>query len=269
MTRNDPAGSTANDYENGPSPDVADDAFATVGDVVRSSGASVAVASLGAGLGLLGGLRSLVRGRYLRGFGQVGLGVALAWFVLSRRRGAEEPGVGETGRTIEIADVTSTGTAGRDRATEEMSEAGGPEAVSESVRRPEPEPGQYRELGRAAYDEYSHDVPVPQQALDLELLALGTEAFWGVREDDAVLVSQLYDPIQEADGVRYVGSSEVDEDRMLSVPDVVTDHWDRVAGGGQAVESGTDLAFLTSDDLQADDQVLVVPDPWVDAFAME
>ena len=123
----------------------------------------------------------------------------------------------------------------------------------------------YRRLGEAAFDEHGREIPVPQRAFNQNFLALGAEAFWGIREaDDVVLVSQLYDPIEDREGVQYVASSQVDEDRMLSIPDAVVDHWDVVAGGGTAVAGGDDLVFATSDELKEDSQLVVVPEQWAD-----
>lgn len=123
----------------------------------------------------------------------------------------------------------------------------------------------YERLGEAAFDEHSGEIPVPQRTFNQQLLSPGSEVFWGVREaDDAVLASQLFDPIQDGDGVRYVGSSEVDDDRTLTIPDVVLNHWDEVAGGGTAVVSGTEIVFATTEVLEEDSQLLVVPEQWVD-----
>ncbi len=127
------------------------------------------------------------------------------------------------------------------------------------------EPESYEQLGAAAFDEHSSEVPVPQAAFDRTILSLGSEVFWGIREvDDAVVVSGRFDPIQDGSGIRYVASSEVDGDRSLTVPDTVLNHWDAVAGGGMAVASGDDLAFLTTDSLQATDQLRVVPEQWLE-----
>lgn len=122
----------------------------------------------------------------------------------------------------------------------------------------------HERLGAAAFNEHTGQLPVPQRAFDLNVLALGSEVFWGVRESDgAVVVSQLFDPIQDGAGMRYVASSEVDDERNLKVPDAVLNHWDEVAGGGTAVVSGDELVFATTDDLRADSQLLVVPEQWV------
>lgn len=142
------------------------------------------------------------------------------------------------------------------------------EGDTESESEPEGESGaasvEYDRLGSAAFDEHSNEVPVPQRAFNQGYLAFDAEAVWGIRDDDAVVVSQLYDPIEGAEGVRYVASTQVDEERILTVPDGVLDHWDGVSGGPVAVESGDDIVFATSDDLGDDDQLIVVPAAWAD-----
>ena len=124
----------------------------------------------------------------------------------------------------------------------------------------------YERLGEASVDGQSRRVPVPQQAINMELLKLDGEAYWGVREaDDAVVVSMFYDPIEDDPEIRFLTSSVVEgDDRLVTVPDAAFDHWDDYAGGGTAVEGGDRLLFVTNDELQADRQMLVVPDVQVD-----
>lgn len=118
----------------------------------------------------------------------------------------------------------------------------------------------YQRLGGASVDGESRAVPVPQQAVNVELLKLDGEAYWAVRErDDAVVVSQLYDPLEDDDGVRFLTSSMVDDERLVQVPDAVVDHWEGVYGGGTAVAGGDRLEFVTSDELADDEQMLVLP----------
>ncbi|WP_207587586.1 hypothetical protein [Halomontanus rarus] len=120
-------------------------------------------------------------------------------------------------------------------------------------------------IGEAAFDRQSGQIPIPQRVFNNNVLALNSEVFWGIREvDDAVVVSGLFDPIQDEDGVRYVASTQVDDDRMLTVPDAVLNHWDGVAGGGTAVVSGDGLVFGIDEGLRSDDQLLVVPAAWAD-----
>jgi hypothetical protein len=129
----------------------------------------------------------------------------------------------------------------------------------------------YDRLGGASVSKNTREVPLPQKAINLELVKSGGEAYWGVREaDGAVLVSQLYDPLNDDPGVRFLTSTVVDDDsRQLRVPDAVFDHWDDVAGGGTAVSGGDRLEFATSDELAADEQLLVLPEWQVEAVLGE
>ncbi|WP_435345363.1 hypothetical protein [Haloarchaeobius sp. HRN-SO-5] len=235
---------------------------------VRRAAGSGALATVGGLVSVLSGLRSFRRGEHVRGLGRLFLGAVLLRFAATQRQSIDGEQRAETGGTpVEIeavgseaaseADAEAVAT-GEDVSATDVEEAG--EADVEEAG--ETEPGHER-LGEAAFDEHANEVPVPQHAFDREFLAPGAEAFWGVREtDDAVLVSQLYNPLDEAGDVRYVGSSDVDDDRMLSVPDVVLDHWDEVAGGGTPVTSGTELVFASSGELAERRQLLVVPEQW-------
>ena len=71
----------------------------------------------------------------------------------------------------------------------------------------------------------------------------------------------IYDSLGER--TKYVASSRVDEDRMLQVPDAVTDHWDEVAGGGTAGTGGDELVFAIAENA-AGDRLRVVPAKWAD-----
>jgi hypothetical protein len=117
-------------------------------------------------------------------------------------------------------------------------------------------------LGGASVSTNTREVPVPQKAVNLELVKQGGEVYWGVREaDGAVIASQLYDPIEDDPGVRFLTSTVVGEDsRRLPVPDAVFDHWDEETGGGVAVSGGDRLEFVTSDELAAAEQLLVLPE---------
>lgn len=161
------------------------------------------------------------------------------------RLAAEDPSAGETAAEEDLAD-------------EDARDAG--EASEE-----------YERLGEAAFDGQSGRVPAPQEAFNQGLLSTGAEAFWGIREgDDYVIVSGVFDPLDDAEGVRYVASSEVDDDdRDVRIPDTVLNHWDDVAGGGDAVVSGTDIVFIISEELRMDDQLLVVPEQWADEMFEE
>lgn len=258
---------------------------ATLAGYVRRGVESGAVAGVGGGVSLLGGLRALRRGEFGRALGRLALGGLLVAVARRQRRpgGCRQDEGQDAGRRASdrtrIAESDRAGT-GRSGDAGEVGEdtdvtdavAGDAGAASESDESepvaPEasrPEANVTERLGAAAFDEHSDEVPVPQHAFDVGILALESEVFWGVRDaDDAVLVSALYDPFQERDGLRYVASSEVDEERTLRVPDAVMNHWDDVAGGGTAVVGGDEMAFATTDDLRADDQLLVVPRRWTD-----
>jgi hypothetical protein len=116
-------------------------------------------------------------------------------------------------------------------------------------------------LGEAAFDGQSREVPAPQRAFNQGFLAHSAEAFWGIRDsDDAVFVSQDYDAVEGRDGVQYVASSEIGEDvRELPIPDAILDHWNEVIGGGTAVAGGDDVLFVTTDDLEDDYLLRVLP----------
>ncbi|WP_115865172.1 hypothetical protein [Halorussus litoreus] len=124
----------------------------------------------------------------------------------------------------------------------------------------------YDRLGSASVSGDSRELPVPQKAVNLELVKSGGEVYWAVRETDgAVVASQLYDPLEDAPNVRFVTSTAIaDDSRQLRVPDAVFDHWDDVYGGGTAVVGGDELAFATSDELAANEQMLVLPEWQVD-----
>lgn len=121
-------------------------------------------------------------------------------------------------------------------------------------------------IGEAAFDRQSRKVPAPQRTFNQGFLAHSAEAFWGIRtHDDAVLLSQDYDAIEDRDGVRYVSSSEIGADaRELPIPDAILDHWDEVLGGGTAVAGGDDILFVTTDTLAADGLLCVLPAEWAD-----
>ncbi|NHN59598.1 MULTISPECIES: hypothetical protein [Halorussus] len=121
---------------------------------------------------------------------------------------------------------------------------------------------EYEQLGGASVSGDSREVPVPQQAVNMELVKSGGEVYWGVREaDDAAVVSQLYDPLEDDPDVRFLASTAIDDDsRQLRVPDAVFDHWDDAYGGGTAVVGGDRLEFWTTDDLAANEQLLVLPE---------
>ena len=121
---------------------------------------------------------------------------------------------------------------------------------------------EYEQLGGASVSGDSREVPVPQQAVNMELVKQGGEVYWGVREaDDAVVASQLYDPLEDDSGVRFLASTAIDDDsRQLPVPDAVFDHWDDAYGGGTAVVGGDRLEFWTTVEMAENEQMLVLPE---------
>jgi hypothetical protein len=123
---------------------------------------------------------------------------------------------------------------------------------------------EWTRLGGAAFDEHRNQVPVPQRAFDQGYLSPDGEVYCGVGlSDGGVVISDLYDPIRDDEGGRYLGSSTVDDDRTLAVPDVVLDHWDE-RYGGDAVVGGDELVFVTTPALAERDQLRVVPAVWAD-----
>ncbi|WP_226480128.1 hypothetical protein [Natrinema amylolyticum] len=177
---------------------------------------------------------------------------------------------------VDTAGVDQTNVAGSGPDEERLADAAGESADSERASEAADresataEPESYERLGGAAFDEHSSEIPVPQRAFNRNVLSLRSEVFWGIRDgDDAVFVSQQFDPIQDAAGIRYVASTEIDGDRSLTIPDAVLNHWDAVAGGGMAVASGDDIEFVTADSLQADGQIRLVPEQWLDDVLAE
>ncbi|QCS41792.1 hypothetical protein [Natrinema versiforme] len=166
---------------------------------------------------------------------------------------------------VDAANVDQTDVAESGIDEERLADASSESAAAGESAASEPAHETYERLGAASFDEHSSEIPIPQAAFDRTILSLRSEVFWGIRDaDDAVIVSGQFDPIQDGDEIRYVASSEVDGDRLLTVPDPVLNHWDAVAGGGLAVASGTELAVLTTDTLQADDQLRIVPEQWLE-----
>ncbi len=258
---------------------------------VRRALDSGALAGVAGGASLLAGARALERDETRRGIVRLVLGSVLVTAAVRQRpfnrgRAGERASVDQTdvvessadiedagpspeldsdveATGVDQTDVVDTGIDGADLAEA----AGGADAVESETTGDagSAEAESYERLGEAAFDEYSAEVPVPQRAFNQEFLSLDAEVFWGVREaDDAVVVSGRYDPIDEGEGMRYVASSQVDDERMLSIPNAVRNHWDDVAGGGTAVASGDDIVFATSERLTAVGQLLVVPEGMVD-----
>lgn len=267
----------------------------TAGRYARRALGGGGAAGVVGGVGLLRGVRALRQGQRLRGLARLVLGGLLVGLAVSQRRsragrggdggsgtssdastvapdagGAERPTERGGGERAEGTDAGTRAETGAETDADASDESRGQRsddgtgASTEGGGESESGTGGERQdvdrLGEAAFDEHSRQLPVPQRAFNQGFLSLDDEAHWGVREsDDAVLVSRNYDPLDETEGVRYVASTGINDERMLTVPAEVLDHWEAVAGG-TAVVSGDDLSFVTTDDLKADDQLMVVPE---------
>ncbi|MHB9288671.1 hypothetical protein ACKVMT_16695 [Halobacteriales archaeon Cl-PHB] len=248
-----------------------------------------AFAAVGAGLSLLGSLRDLRRGEPSRALGKALLGGLFGVMAVTQRWPVVDvPATDDAGGgpPVDRSAIADTGpAAGTDEAGPVASQGAergattAPTLVSDYEKDAETldatasgaEGGSaapretYDRLGEAAIDGQSRRVPAPQRAFDRRYLASGGQVHWGVRDaDDAVVVSRVFDPLQDDPGVRYLGSSDIGVDsRLLQVPDAVLDHWDAVYGGGTAVSGGDGLVFLRADALDEDRQLRVVPGDWV------
>jgi hypothetical protein len=253
--------------------------------LLRRGVRSGAVTAIIGGAGLLGGLRALRSGERERGLIKLAFGAVFLAAALTQRRSrsrggepdAEETDVVDAGSDVEsVAD--EAGDAGEEeyaagQAAMEVTDTS-PDIMSDETTTAEKDTdaggGTQTEdidrLGEAAFDRQSREVPAPQRAFNQGFLAHSAEAFWGIRtRDDAVLVSQDYDAIEDRNGVQYVASSEVGQDvRELPIPDAILDHWDVVIDGGTAVTGGDDILFVTTDDLAADGVLRVLPAEWAD-----
>lgn len=235
--------------------------------VARRGLRSGAVPAIGVGLTVLRGVRAFRDGRRRRGVASLAAGALLAAFAvrLGRSSSADEP--------MEFAVIGQQDADASAEAAGTDSEAADAQTTDASTDRAEPEYDEptisddetYERLGAAAFDEHSSEVPAPQRAFNQGELSLNAEAFWGVRDADGVVaVSREYDHIDERPAFRYVASTEVDDERMLRVPDEIRDHWDTLTDGGVAVVSGTDIVFVTSDAFADDSMLLVLPEQWAD-----
>ena len=115
----------------------------------------------------------------------------------------------------------------------------------------------HEHLGAAAIQGRSNSIPAPQGAFDRELLKDG-EVHWAVTDDDVVVVSVDYDSLREEEGLAVFATSTLDDDRTLHIPAEAFDEWgdatDDDVGGGDT------LHFVTTDEMESEGQVLVVPD---------
>ncbi|WP_232686075.1 hypothetical protein [Halobacterium zhouii] len=220
------------------------------------------------GAALLSGLRTLLAGQRKRGLVKLAFGGAFLAVALAQRRSREES-VEETDVIDTEPDVGGEGSVDEASGAAEADHATGqaaPEVEEETESGEESQTEEIDRLGEAAVDGQSREVPVPQRAFNQGFLAHSTEAFWGIsRRDGAVLVSQDFDAIQGRDGVEYVASSEIGEDvRELPIPTAVFKHWDEAGGGGTAVTGGDDVLFVTTNGLEADHLLRVLPSKWAD-----
>lgn len=235
--------------------------------VARRGLQSNAVPAVGVGLTVLRGVRAFRAGRQRRGLAHVGAAALLAALAVGLQRSAGESAGGLTdavpfGDRSADADAGAADTGTTDASADQTEPEYDEPTISEGET--------YDRLGAAAFDEQSSEVPAPQRAFNQGELSLNAEAFWGVRDaDGAVAVSREYDHIDERPAFRYVASSEVDDERMLRVPDAILDHWDSLTDGGVAVVSGTDLVFATSDAFADDSMMLVIPEQWTDEILDE
>jgi len=256
-----------------------------IGARVREAAKSGALAGVLGGATVLRGVRSLRVGKRVRGLGRLVVGGALLAVAAAQRRAGREPSgerididqsdAVDTGPDIDEAideseaetdaDPGESGTGGAVEADDaEAAETAADAGEAEPERREADEPAEYDRLGAAAFDEHANEVPVPQAAFNRGFLSLGGEAHWGVRDDGTVILSELFDPLEDGDGVEYVASTRVDDERTLTVPDEVTDHWDDASGGPMAVEGGDDIVFAASDGRSTDDRLFVVPGAWAE-----
>lgn len=247
---------------------------------------------LGGGLTLLSGLRALRRGQWGRGLVRLFAGgLLLAAGVRQRRspsgssaRRADQREVVHTSPDVEH--VAEAGLGGEEHASgdaaravaessvdvEDVRDESGAEATddragdgaSEGQVDFENEAAEPRDaIGEGTFDA-RRGVPVPEAAFEEGFLELDDEAFWGIRdEDDAVFVSHWRVVFEESDGVEYVTSSEVDEEQLLSVPDVILDHWEGVDDEA-TTDDGDELVFATTDDLRRADVLWVLTEQRAD-----
>ncbi|WP_415383065.1 hypothetical protein [Halosimplex sp. TS25] len=264
---------------------------------VRKGARSGALAGLGGGATVVSGLRDIRAGDRARGLGRLAVGAGLLAIAAVQRRSRRDGGerididqsdVVDTAPDIESAageferqpdhasgdeasSVVDTGVdvgSAVEPGDESGDQTGGQKRAESDESTGEAAPLADDRLGAAAFDEHSNEVPAPQRAFNQEFLSMNAEVVWGIRDDDGVVVSQLYDPIEEGEDVRYVASTQVDENRIVTVPDEVLDHWESVYDGVR-VAGGDDIVFATGDELERDEQLLVVPAAHADAVVSD
>lgn len=105
-------------------------------------------------------------------------------------------------------------------------------------------------LGAAAIQGESNSIPVPQGAFDRDLVTEG-EVHWATTDDDVVVISGEWDSLRDEAGLDVFATSTI-TDRTLDIPAEAFEEWDDVGGGDT-------LHFVTTDELEAKRQALVVP----------
>lgn len=187
------------------------------------------------------------------------------------RSGTEPASTAGTESPVEPGEAADTGVDAGDLADAVGDTGTGADTETEAGAEGEADEGTVltgaEELGTAAYDPAEGAVSVPEPAFDRGMLALDGEAVWGLGRDGAVALSQLYDPVEAADGVASTATSQFVEERTLAVPGAAADHW--VAAGGWDPESGDDLVFATNDEFEAESLLVVVPEPMREAVLGE
>lgn len=84
-----------------------------------------------------------------------------------------------------------------------------------------------------------------------------------------MVVSYLYDPLEDDEAARFLTSTVVENDREVQIPDAVFDHWDEIYGGGTAVSGDDRIEFVTTEELAANEQMLVLPEWQLEALLEE
>jgi len=247
---------------------------------------SGALAGVGGGVLLLQGLRALRRGDWERGVRRFLVGGVFVTVGIEQRRTSSErqvttkrreptdPSTPAESATADSEDIPvgtpeshqSVGT-GQDvsdsdaSTTETDQQSSGLEQRTTETTQEFLEPEAYTRLGSAAFDRQSAQIPVPQRAFNQEFLSLDAEAFWGIRDtDDLVILSGFYDAIEDLEEGHYVASSEIDDERMLKIPDRILNHWEDVVGGGTGVTGGDDIVIAGPEESGEYELLVVVPD---------
>lgn len=106
------------------------------------------------------------------------------------------------------------------------------------------------QLGAAAIQGESNSIPVPQGAFDRELVTDG-EVHWATTDDGVLVISGEWDSLRDEAGLDVFATSTIDDERTLHIPAEAFEEWG-VVGGGDT------LHFVTTDEMEAKRQMLVV-----------